>query len=342
MALPAQKLKHDLPHPNPNALEALTAFLQEDLKAVNALMVKEMQNDIVLIPRLAGHLFAAGGKCVRPLLTLAAAKLCGYQGNLHVLLAACVEFIHTATLLHDDVVDESILRRGKPSANAVWGNQASVLVGDFLFSRAFQLMVQTDNMKILAKLANASATIAEGEIMQLMDHGDLAVQESQYLKMIGAKTAALFEAATEIGAIVAQSGPEQQSALRQFGSNFGICFQIIDDILDYDAHQSELGKTIGDDLKDGKITLPVIYAFHAGSQEERAFWQAAFNPETPVAPTDLSTAQRLLTKHGALEKARLKAQHFSAEACACLNAFAESSLKTKLIDMMQFCVQRTY
>jgi octaprenyl-diphosphate synthase len=342
MALAAQKLQHELQHTNPNALAALSAYLQEDLDAVNALMIKEMQNDIDLIPCLAGHLFSAGGKCVRPLLTLAAARLCGYQGRLHVLLAACVEFIHTATLLHDDVVDESILRRGKPSANAVWGNQASVLVGDFLFSRAFQLMVQADNMKILAKLANASATIAEGEIMQLMDHGDLDVHESRYLKMVGAKTAALFEAATEIGAILAQSDPEQQAALRQFGANFGICFQIIDDILDYGATQGELGKNIGDDFKEGKVTLPVIYAFHAGSSAEKAFWQEAFNPASALSPTHLLTAQSLLLKYDALEQARHKAQQFGSEACARLNVFADSSLKTKLIDMMQFCVNRSY
>ena len=231
---------------------------------VNRLIVARLDSSISLIPQLAGHLVAAGGKRVRPMLTLIAAQLCGYRGGRHVPLAAAVEFIHTATLLHDDVVDESGLRRGLATANAIWGNKPSVLVGDFLFSRAFQLMVEDGSLEVLAILANASAVIAEGEVAQLMTANDAETSEARYLEVITAKTATLFAAAAQIGAVVGERPREDFEALRCYGEKLGIAFQLIDDVLDYSAREVVLGKSIGDDFRDGKITLPVVLAFERG------------------------------------------------------------------------------
>jgi octaprenyl-diphosphate synthase len=252
-----------------DALAALTALVQTDLEACNRLIVERMQSPVALIPQLAAHIVAAGGKRLRPLLTLAAARMAGYRGMRHVALAACVEFIHTATLLHDDVVDESSLRRGQASANALFGNKPSVLVGDFLFARAFQLMVQDGSLEVLRILSEAAATIAEGEVLQLVIQNDTGTTEDQYLQVIEGKTAALFAAATEVGAVVADRPAPEQAGLRAYGHNLGVAFQLVDDALDYSAEQERLGKTVGDDFREGKITLPVLLAFARGDEAER-------------------------------------------------------------------------
>ena len=256
-----------------DALNTLVALVGDDLAACNHTIVARMDSPVALIPQLAAHLVAAGGKRLRPLLTLASARLCGYPGSAggarHVALAACVEFIHTATLLHDDVVDESALRRGMASANAVFGNQASVLVGDFLFARAFQLMVEDGSLRVLGILSQAAATIAEGEVLQLVTQNDLSTPEARYLDVVKGKTAALFAAACQVGAVVAERPADEEAALAEYGLNLGIAFQLVDDALDYAADQATLGKTVGDDFREGKITLPVLLAYAAGDQGPR-------------------------------------------------------------------------
>ena len=254
------------------ALSDLAALVRGDMEACNRAIIERMDSPVALIPQLAAHIVAAGGKRLRPLLTLASARLCGYprhndpDGLRHVNLATCVEFIHTATLLHDDVVDESVLRRGLASANAVFGNKASVLVGDFLFARAFQLMVQDGSLHVLDILSRAAATIAEGEVLQLVTQNDLSTSESQYLDVVRGKTAALFAAACQVGAVVADRPSTEQSAMAEYGMNLGIAFQLVDDALDYAADQSTLGKTVGDDFREGKITLPVLAAYADGGR----------------------------------------------------------------------------
>ena len=256
---------------NKPSLDGLTNLVADDLRDVNELIIRYMDSPVVLIPQLASHLVAAGGKRLRPVLTLASAKMCGYaDGNRHIALAACVEFIHTATLLHDDVVDESGLRRGLASANAVFGNKASVLVGDFLFSRSFELMVEDGSLDILRILSHASSVIAEGEVLQLITSNDTETSETAYLDVIRAKTAQLFAAACRIGAVVAERPRVEEEALETYGMNLGIAFQLIDDVLDFSAEQAKLGKTVGDDFREGKITLPIILAFRRGDNEERA------------------------------------------------------------------------
>ena len=324
-----------------SALENLTNLVKSDLAEVNTVIFEEMQSEIELIPQLASHLISAGGKRVRPILTLAAAQLCDHKGRKHIDLAACVEFIHTATLLHDDVVDESEMRRGKPSANAVWGNQPSVLVGDFLFSRAFQLMVRVGHLEALGILAKASATLAEGEVMQLMDHSNLDIVEQRYFDIIRSKTASLFQAACEIGAMVADVDAKKVKALGDYGAAFGTCFQIIDDVLDYAANERELGKNIGDDFLEGKVTLPVIYAYHQGSTEEKQFWERVF-AEEDLSPEDLTQAQAYLLKHKAFDHACHKAKTFAAQAKKSLAPFEEGPLKKALLDLVDFCLARGY
>ena len=252
-------------------INSLSTLIAEDMKSVNRLIISHMNSEVELIPQLASHIVAAGGKRLRPMLTLGAAKMCSYQGDRSIALAACVEFIHTATLLHDDVVDASDLRRGKSSANILFGNQASVLVGDFLFSRAFQMMVADGSIKVLKILSHASSVIAEGEVLQLTTTNNTGTGENTYLDVIKSKTAQLFAAACQVGAIVAERPSIDESALETYGMNLGIAFQLIDDVLDYSASQLSLGKTIGDDFREGKVTLPVILAFRRGNDEERKY-----------------------------------------------------------------------
>ncbi len=322
-----------------DALTALTALVREDLEACNRLIVERMQSPVTLIPQLAAHLVAAGGKRLRPLLTLAAARMAGYRGTRHVALAACVEFIHTATLLHDDVVDESALRRGQASANALFGNKPSVLVGDFLFARAFQLMVQDGSLEVLRILSEASATIAEGEVLQLVTQNDTATTEAQYLAVIEGKTAALFAAATEVGAVVANRPVAEQAALRAYGHNLGVAFQLVDDALDYSAEQERLGKTVGDDFREGKITLPVLLAFARADEAERGFWRRTLE-DREQSPEDLTRAIALMQRHRAFADTVTRARDYGAAALRALEPFADSPERRSLADIVEFCISR--
>lgn len=323
------------------SLDELHALIADDLKAVNDEIVKRMQSPVALIPQLAAHIVAAGGKRLRPMLTLAAAELCGYQGKRHVTLATCVEFIHTATLLHDDVVDESELRRGRDSANAIFGNSASVLVGDFLFSRSFELMVEDGSLKVLGILSRASSVIAEGEVLQLMTTNDTETGETQYLEVIESKTAQLFAAACQIGAVVADRPKVEEDALEAFGMNLGVVFQLIDDVLDYQADQEKLGKTVGDDFREGKITLPVILAFRRGDEEERAFWRRTLE-DLEQTDDDLAHAIKLMEKHDALSDSIERARHYGAIARDALGIFKDCPEKRALIEIIDFCIQRAH
>ena len=322
-------------------LDKLQALVADDLKAVNEVIVQRMESPVALIPQLAGHLVASGGKRLRPILTLASARMCGYDGARHIPLAACVEFIHTATLLHDDVVDESELRRGQASANALWGNQASVLVGDFLFSRAFQVMVADGSIKVLKILSDASAVIAEGEVLQLMTTGDTATGEANYLEVITAKTAELFAAACRIGAVVADRPKAEEDALLSYGTNLGIAFQLIDDVLDYSAKQAELGKTVGDDFREGKVSLPAILAFNRGDEDERAFWRRTLE-DLDQSEADLKRAIELMNKHSALTDTVDRARHYGAVARDALGIFPENPQKLALLELVDFCIERAY
>ncbi len=322
-------------------LDDLTKLTQEDLKAVNAIILERMESEVPLIPQLAGHIIAAGGKRLRPMLTLASSRLCGYRGRRHLGLAACVEFIHTATLLHDDVVDESDLRRGLATANTLWGNKASVLVGDFLFSRAFQLMVVDGALEVLKLLSDASAVIAEGEVAQLITANDTATTEDDYLRVIRDKTAALFEAACRIGAVVGERSAEEQAALGRYGGSFGIAFQLVDDVLDYSARQAELGKAVGDDFREGKITLPVVLAFQRGSDKERAFWRRCLE-ELDQRDGDLQRAMVLMTRHQAMEDTLTRARVYGAEATEALAGFPDGSYRRAMHEVVDFCIERAY
>jgi len=325
----------------PTQLDVLRVLCEADLVRVNRLIVEHMQSEVVLIPQLAGHIVAAGGKRIRPLLTLASARLCGYGGMHHVGLAAAVEFIHTATLLHDDVVDESALRRGRETANAVWGNQASVLVGDFLFSRAFRLMVEAGSLSVLDILANASAVIAEGEVAQLVTANDTATSEAAYLRVIEAKTAALFAAACRIGAIIAGRPAAEEAALDSYGRNLGVAFQLVDDYLDYAGTGEAMGKSTGDDFREGKITLPVVIAFARADAEERVFWQRTLET-LDQQDGDFARATALLRRHGALAQTLDRARGYAEAARAALAPFPEGRWRGAMAELVDFCVDRAY
>jgi octaprenyl-diphosphate synthase len=321
--------------------EAVQALVEPDMRLVNQLIVARLDSPVRLIPELAGHLVSAGGKRVRPMLVLIAARLCGYQGVRHTKLAAAVEFIHTATLLHDDVVDESDLRRGLATANAIWGNKASVLVGDFLFSRAFQLMVEDGSLEVLDILATASAVIAEGEVAQLITANDTETTEAAYLEVITAKTATLFAAAAQLGAVVAERPRTEADALREYGRNLGIAFQLIDDVLDYSAREVVLGKTVGDDFRDGKITLPVVLALQRGSAEDRRFWRRTLE-QGEQREGDLARAIELLERHRALADSFARATEVGAAARHALAPFPASTAKDAMLSLVDFCIERAY
>ena len=319
--------------------ERLATHLAEEMEAVGALIRARMASEHApRIPEVTAHLVEAGGKRLRPLLTLAAARLCGYRGPHHVHLAATVEFIHTATLLHDDVVDDSTRRRGRPTANLLWDNKSSVLVGDYLFARSFQLMTETGSMQVLNILADASATIAEGEVLQLTAAQNLATDEATYLKIIRGKTAALFAAATEVGGVIAGASPEAVAALRAFGDALGISFQITDDLLDY-AGTGATGKNIGDDFRERKVTLPLIRAYAQADAQERAFWQRCIEQGRQDAG-DLERAIALMHRHGALEAARGEALRWSARARAALEGLPDHPIRTMLDDLAGYVVAR--
>ncbi|MCG8544835.1 MAG: polyprenyl synthetase family protein [Alphaproteobacteria bacterium] len=323
------------------SVEEIHRLVGDELERVNRVIVENMQSPVALIPQLAGHIVASGGKRLRPVLTLAAAKLCGYTGDRQVALAACVEFIHTATLLHDDVVDESMLRRGRDSANALWGNQPSVLVGDFLFARAFELMVADGSLKVLKILSRASSVIAEGEVLQLMTTNDTATSEEAYLEVIRAKTATLFAAAARIGAVVAERPRAEEEALESYGMNLGIAFQLIDDVLDYSAEQAELGKTVGDDFREGKISLPVVLAWRRGDSEEREFWRRTLE-KLEQEDGDLERAIDLMTKRGALHDTVERARHYGAIARDALGIFPDGPIKDAMAEAIDFAIERAY
>jgi octaprenyl-diphosphate synthase len=294
-----------------------------------------------MIPELARHLIDSGGKRMRPMLTIASAKLCGYDGDGHVKLAASVEFMHTATLLHDDVVDESDLRRGKVAARLLWGNEASVLVGDFLLGQAFKMMVEVGSLGCLRVLSNAAVVIAEGEVFQLSIAKNTATTEDDYLAVITGKTAALFSAAAEVGGIIAERSGAEQAALRSYGKNLGLAFQLVDDALDYSGEQAKLGKGVGDDFREGKITLPVVLSFRRGNAEERAFWQRTLE-RGEVADGDLERAIGYMTRHGALDDTIKRARHYGEMACDALAIFPDSAEKSALLDAVEFCVRRAH
>lgn len=324
-----------------NALESLSTLLADDLDRVNAAITARMDSPVTLIPQLAGHLIGSGGKRLRPILTLATSKMCGYDGERHIDLSACVEFIHTATLLHDDVVDESGLRRGRETANMVWGNQASVLVGDFLFSRAFQIMTEDGSLKVLKLLSQTSSTMAEGEVLQLMTANNTDTNEDAYLQVVTSKTAALFAAACTIGAVLGDRPTVEEEALASFGRNLGIAFQLIDDALDYSAHQGELGKTIGDDFREGKLTLPIILAFRRCAPEERDFWRRTVE-KVDQTDEDLKTAIAMMVRYGTLDDTVARARHYGAMAKDALGIFPASTWHDALDDLVDFCIERAY
>jgi len=323
------------------SLDPLFRLMSADLERVNTLIVARMHSPIALIPQLAGHIVSAGGKRLRPLLTLACARLCGYHGDRHVAIAAVVEFIHTATLLHDDVVDASELRRGRDTANAVWGNKPAILVGDFLFARAFQLMVEDGSLRVLDILSRAASVIAEGEVHQLMTANDTATSEEDYLAVIEAKTAALFAAASRVGAVLAERALEDELALERFGHNLGVAYQLIDDMLDFSARQTELGKTVGDDFRDGKITLPIVIAFARGDAEERAFWRRTL--ESGEQETgDLDRAVRILERRGALAETLARARAYAGAAIDALDRFTDGPLRRALVEAAAFATERGF
>lgn len=320
--------------------DRLAAALAEDMAAVNAMIRARMASEHApRIPQVTAHLIEAGGKRLRPMLVLAAARLLGYAGEYHVHLAATVEFIHTATLLHDDVVDESARRRGRPTANLLWDNKSSVLVGDYLFARAFQLMVEPGNLRVLDILANASATIAEGEVLQLTAAQDLATTEDIYLKVVRGKTAALFSAATEAGAEIACGTPAQVQALFTYGDALGIAFQIVDDLLDYGGSAAAIGKNTGDDFRERKLTLPVIKAVAKADATERAFWVRVIE-KGQQGDGDLENAMALMEKHGAMEAARTEALAWAARARDALTALPNHPLREMLSDLAAYVVAR--
>jgi len=332
---------HPFPRRVEPGLETLMALVATGMNSVNAVILERMQSRIPLIPALAGHLIAGGGKRMRPMLTLSSAALLDYAGNRHYKLAAAVEFIHTATLLHDDVVDGSELRRGKHAANIVFGNPATVLVGDFLFSRAFELMVEDGSLKVLRILSNASAVIAEGEVDQLTAQRQIATGEERYLDIIGAKTAALFAAACRIAAVVAERPEADERALDDYGRNLGIAFQLVDDAIDYDSDADTMGKGRGDDFREGKMTLPVILAYARGNEPERKFWREAISGHR-TSDADLGEAIRLIRSHDAVSATRDRARHFADRAIDAIAGFPASAAKAAMTEAAQFAVARRY
>lgn len=324
----------------PQPVEALQAALQDKLDLVNQLIETRMQSEHApRIPAVSDHLIGAGGKRVRPMLTLAAAALCGYEGDSDAKLAATVEFIHTATLLHDDVVDESAQRRGRPSANLLWDNKSSVLVGDYLFARSFQLMVETDSIRVLDILANASAIIAEGEVLQLSVAQSLSTDEDTYLTIVRGKTAALFAAAAEVGGVIADAPEAHVRALYNYGDALGISFQIVDDLLDYGGSASVMGKNTGDDFRERKLTLPVIKAVAAADESERAFWSRVIEAGDQ-REGDLEEAIRLMQQHGTLEATRAEALAWEARAHEALTELPPHPMREHLGDLARFVVSR--
>jgi octaprenyl-diphosphate synthase len=323
------------------SLDPMVQLVAADLNHVNAVILDRMQSEVALIPELAGHLIAGGGKRMRPMLTLACARLLDYQGARHHKLAAAVEFIHTATLLHDDVVDGSGLRRGRRTANIIWGNPASVLVGDFLFSRSFELMVEDGSLKVLKILSRASSVIAEGEVDQLTAQRRIETGEDHYLEIIAAKTAALFAAACRIAAVVAEREEAVEEALDAYGRNLGVAFQLVDDAIDYASDAKTMGKGVGDDFRDGKVTLPVILAYARGTEEEREFWREAIAGRR-AGDEELAHAIRLIERHDAISDTLERARHYGRRAIDALGPFPAGRARSALVEAVEFAIARAY
>ena len=327
--------------PAPPTLPEILAPATSDMAALDAVIRTRLDSDVALIRTIADYIIGAGGKRLRPAILLLTARALGYGGVGHHQLAAVIEFIHTATLLHDDVVDESDLRRGRATANAVWGNKSSVLVGDFLFSRAFQVMVEDGSLDVLRILSNASAVIAEGEVLQLTTANDTETTENAYLEVIRAKTATLFAAAARVGAIVAGRPRAEEEALESYGLNLGIAFQLVDDVIDYASTAEKMGKSVGDDFRDGKITLPVVLAFLRGDDEERQFWRRTLEA-LDQRPGDLERAIELMNRHGSLRDTVERARHYGAIARDALGIFPEHPVKRALAELVEFAIHRAH
>jgi octaprenyl-diphosphate synthase len=325
---------------SPATISRLIELVSADMQRVNATILSRTGSGVTMIPEIANHLIESGGKRLRPMLTLSMAQLSGYTGEGHVKLAAAVEFMHTATLLHDDVVDESEMRRGKLAARMLWGNEASVLVGDFLLGQAFKMMVEVGSLRSLEILSSAAAIIAEGEVMQLSAAKNTATTEDEYLSVIRAKTAELFAAACEVGPALAARPKDEQSACRSFGMNLGVAFQLVDDALDYGGKAAKLGKNVGDDFREGKITLPVVLSFRRGSESERTFWRRALE-DGEATEADLEYAIALMTRHRALEDTVQRARHYGAIAKDALALFPASQIKEALEETVEFCISRS-
>ncbi len=319
-------------------IDRLIASVADRMAKVNALIVSHAGSDVAMIPEIADHLVSSGGKRIRPMLTLATAAMFGYSGDGDVKLATAVEYMHTATLLHDDVVDESGMRRGKPTARLIWGNQASVLVGDFLLGQAFKLMVEVGSLDALGVFAGAAATISEGEVRQLAGAKNLSVGEDHYMAVIEAKTAALFAAATAAGPIVA-GAPEYREPLASYGRHLGLAFQLIDDVLDFEGDAEMLGKNVGDDLREGKATLPVLLAYERGNEADRAFWRRCIE-ESDVRDEDVATAARRVKDTGALHDCRERARGFANQAITDLSATPPSEMRDILESVVHFTLSR--
>ncbi len=336
----ASKLNADI---KKTPLEHINTLLSDDMKAVNSIILKHMQSGVPMIPELAAHLITAGGKRIRPLLAIASARLLGYSDDAHHKLAATIEFIHTATLLHDDVIDESDMRRGKKTAHKIFGNEATVLVGDFLFSRAFQLMVEIGSIDILDVLSGASAVIAEGEVMQLSTKNNINCSLDNYLAVIRSKTAALFAAACETGGLAAGCSIEQRKALKSYGENLGIAFQIIDDLLDYNIDvANQLGKNTGDDFKEGKITLPLILAVLEANNNEKEFWlRTCGNLEQ--TENDFAQALKIIQKYDIINRGIELANGYGQKAKKAIAIFSdESKLQKPMSDLIDFVLCRNH
>ncbi|GGD80132.1 polyprenyl synthetase family protein [Rhizobium anhuiense] len=321
------------------SIKPLVDLTRADMERVNQLILSKAGSDVQMIPEVANHLISSGGKRLRPMLTLASASLFDYRGENHVKLATSVEFMHTATLLHDDVVDESDLRRGKSTARMIWGNQASVLVGDFLLGQAFRMMVDVGSLDALDVLSSAACVIAEGEVLQLSVAKNMETTEDDYLSVIRAKTAALFAAAAEVGPIVAEAGRSGRNALKSYGMNLGLAFQLVDDALDYGGKAADLGKNVGDDFREGKITLPVILAYRRGTEDERAFWRDAIEAGNST-DANLEKALGLITKYGTLSDTIGRAIHYGTIARDALAPLPDTVWKSSLMEVIDFCIER--
>src|SRR5262249_7867611 len=335
----AQIIPLDAARSTAAGLQPLLDLVSADMEAINRIILDKAVSDVELIPQLAHHLIDSGGKRLRPMLAIAASKLCDYSGKGHIRVASAIEFMHTATLLHDDVVDESAMRRGKKTARIIWGNQASVLVGDFLLGQAFRMLVDVGSLPVLKILSNAAAIIAEGEVMQLAAAKNTSTTEDEYLAIINAKTAALFSAAAEVGAAIAERPMPEQAALKSYGRNLGVAFQLVDDALDYSGDSAHLGKAIGDDFREGKITLPVILCWRRGSEQERAFWTRTLS-EGKIEAGDFERAVHLMKTHGAIEATLERAGSFGALARDALAAVPPGPSRQALHEVVDFCIRR--